>query len=101
MLPKSFIPHSWRGTTRVNPQTGDIGLSFNETAGKNITRIRLDQESAIHLMETITEAYNTFDLVNSQSPKSSDISSSIGSTPFDGVNVCPPERSSAACSGVE
>ena len=72
MLPKSFIPHSWRGTTSVDRQTGDIGLSFNATDGKNITRIRLDQASAKDLVETITEFYDSFDLEKTQSPKSSE-----------------------------
>lgn len=85
MIPKSFIPHSWRGTLPVEPHSGDIGLSFNENAGKNIIRIRIDRLSAKHLVETITEFYDAFDLKNSQSPKSSDISSSPGSTPFDGA----------------
>lgn len=67
-IPKSFKPASWRGTLPVEPQTREIGVSFNPATG-DVIRLRLCEEDAQNLVETIVEYYRLAGGWNSQSPK--------------------------------
>lgn len=88
----------WRNTLPVFDQF--IGVGFTRSTGEDIF-LRIPLESARHLAQSILDGFyihlgGTF----SHSDKSSGIPSSPVSMPKEIENVCPPDKSSAACSGV-
>lgn len=88
----------WRNTLPIFDQS--IGIGFTTSAGEDIF-LRIPLESARHLMQSIIDDFyihlgGTF----SHSDRSSGIPSSPVSMPEERENVCPPDKSSAACFGV-
>lgn len=53
-IPSSFQSASWRGTTRVDLETQEIGVSFNLEDG-SIVRLKLSTDSARNLSESVAE----------------------------------------------
>lgn len=79
-IPCSYQEAEWRNTTPIDPNTQRIGLGFNVSNG-GVVRFCISMESAKLLVESI------HDFINSHSPISSEIPSSLGSMPFDGEKV--------------
>ncbi|MHB1051367.1 MAG: hypothetical protein ACYC09_14910 [Bacteroidota bacterium] len=82
-LPESYKRAAGRCVTRVDGAASVIGVAFDAADG-SVIRVALPVEHAKSLAESIL-----YYLDISQSPKSSDISSSPRSIPDDGMNVCP------------
>lgn len=55
-FPESFKKASWCGTTGIDKETGRIGITFGHD-GEEKTRVVLDRESAMHLVETLNDSY--------------------------------------------
>ena len=85
MIPKSYIPATWRTTIGVNDK-GEIGVGFNLEPGK-ITRLVIDNDGAHRLVTTISDCLKLYSSRSSQSDKSGEMPSSKGSIPDEGVKV--------------
>lgn len=71
--PRDFVRATWRGTTAVNPRTGnELGISFDTREG--IERFVLPIESALQLVASVLDAvapHVQFARTDSQSSNSS------------------------------
>ena len=74
-IPHVYKQATWRNTTNIDPNTGNIGIGFNLHDGE-IVRLRLDMKSARHLVESVNYYQRS---ENSHSPRSSGMPNSPGS----------------------
>ncbi len=79
MIPASFRPAAWRGTTKASAD-GYIGVSFDEASGE-VIRLKISVESAKQLRDSLAFYLSIF-----QSERSGEIPSSPGSIPDEGEN---------------
>jgi hypothetical protein len=97
-IPPSFKKAAWRSTSPVDLHYEEIGISLTLEDGW-VLRLRLSVADAKRLAESVA-SYLEDHAVRSHSEMSSGMPSTDVSIPDEGLKVCPPEMSSAACSGV-
>ncbi len=53
-IPPQYVRAEWRNTTPVDPETGLIGIGFDQPTG--VIRIAMSQDSARALIDTLRES---------------------------------------------
>lgn len=85
-IPRSYVTATWRNTTPIDRQAQAIGVGFTLESGE-IVRLRLDLDSARHLVETLSGYIADYGSYSSQSDRSAGIPRVDGSMPEEGKKV--------------
>lgn len=97
-IPGTYLAASCRNVTPVDITTDEIGIGFVLADGQ-VLRLRLSACDAAGLATSLTSYLDAFE-ARSHSVTSSGMPSVEVSTPDEWLNVCPPDKSSAACRGL-
>ena len=87
MIPDIYKPASWRNTLPVEKSSKMLAIGFDVIGQETPVRLKIDIESARHLVKSIQKYLDLYELSCSQSERSPEIPRVPGSMPTEGQKV--------------